>query len=230
MCMVAPRHGLSCYWEMPFRKHCRITIENLLDGPQLFYYQINYTLTEVPEDCAYFHAQYRQRRPIDPMEEYIVLDGIKGKGQYVGTSLAAGVNSAGGWWGEGEVKFYIDGDSEYPTVCGTGLDDYFLGAHHWESGGKYITYSGHNAGMFQVIKNEKDMFKPQKRFQLYRWHVPDPIRFDRSLRVTMQDIGRCTDGTYFSRRDDFMTVAYWYQTLPTAPFPDFPATFELEIQ
>ena len=230
MCMVAPRDGLSCYWEMPFKKHCRVTVENLSDGPQLFYYQINYTLTGVPENCAYFHAQYRQRIPIGLLEEYTVLDGIEGKGQYVGTSLAVGTNSHGGWWGEGEVKFYIDGDTEYPTVCGTGLDNYFLGAHNWESGGKYITYSGHNAGMFQVIKNGKDMFKSQQRFQMYRWHIPDPVRFDRTLKVTLQDLGRRRDGTYFSRLDDFMTVAYWYQTLPTAPFPDFPGVDELEIQ
>ena len=74
------------------------------------------------------------------------------------------------------------------------------------------------------------MFKSQQRFQMYRWHIPDPVRFDRTLKVTLQDLGRRRDGTYFSRLDDFMTVAYWYQTLPTAPFPDFPGVDELEIQ
>lgn len=131
MVMVAPKQGYSCYWEMPFRKHCRITLENLTEGHKGIYYQINYTLTEIPDDCAYFHAQYRQKRPVDYMEEYVILDGVEGKGHYVGTSLAAGMNGSNNWWGEGEFKFYIDDDSKFPTICGTGLEDYFLGAWGW---------------------------------------------------------------------------------------------------
>ena len=226
--MVAPKRGFSCFWEMPFHKHCRITIENLSTKGKYFYYQINYTLTEIPEDCAYFHAQYRQRRPVGYMEEFVILDGVKGKGQYVGTSMAVGLNGANGWWGEGEMKFYMDGDNEFPTICGTGIEDYFLGAWGWESEGKFVPYSGLYAGMYQVDRCE-NVYTSQQRFQLYRWHVPDPIRFDHDLKVTVQDLGWRSEGRYLPRRDDFMTVAYWYQTLPTAPFPELPSERELEI-
>ena len=228
MVMVAPKQGYSCYWEMPFRKHCRITLENLTEGPKGIYYQINYTLTEIHDECAYFHAQYRQKRPVDYMEEYVILDGIEGKGHYVGTSLAAGMNGSNNWWGEGEFKFYIDDDSKFPTICGTGLEDYFLGAWGWVPKDHYVTYSGLYAGMFQHI-HSNSVYQSQERFQLYRWHVPDPIRFDKKLRVTAQDLGWRSGGRYLPRRDDFMTVAYWYQTLPTAPFPAFPSADELEI-
>lgn len=226
--MVAPCRGLSCFWEMPFRKGFRFTLENRSDKTQTCYYQINYTLTEIPEDCAYFHAQFRQSCPLKYKEVHTVLDGITGKGNYVGTAMYAGLNGAGGWWGEGEFKFYIDGDDDYPTVCGTGTEDYFLGAYNWDSDGKYQTYSGPYAGMFQVISPD-GLYSAQHRFSMYRWHIPDPIRFDRGIKVTVQDLGWRTEGRYLARRDDIKTVAYWYQTLPSPNFPELPPPEELEI-
>ena len=203
-------------------------MENISNTEKILYYQINYVLTEIPDDCAYFHAQYRQSRPGGYMEEHVVLDGVEGKGHYVGTTLSAGLNGAYGLLGEGVIKFYIVVDDEFPTICGTGVEDYFLGAWGWESGGKFIPYSGQYAGMYQVIHSE-NVYNAQQRFNHYRWHVPDPVRFEKKLRVTLQDLGWRSDGRYLPRRDDYMTVAIWYQTLPTAPFPVFPTFDELEI-
>ena len=117
---VNPGSAFNCYWKMPFRKKARITLENINTAEEMrLYYQINYTLTEVPEDEAYFHAQFRRSNPTQG-SLHTLIDGVKGKGQYVGTYLAWRVND-NCWWGEGEIKFYMDGDKEYPTICGPGL-------------------------------------------------------------------------------------------------------------
>ena len=138
---VNPAGGFNCYWEMPFRRSARITVENRGEDPMTFYYQINYTLTDVPEDLAYFHAQWRRSNPLPYKEVHTLLDGVQGHGHYVGTYLAWGVNN-NGWWGEGEIKFYLDGDGELPTICGTGTEDYFGGAWNFElPGGEYGVFS-----------------------------------------------------------------------------------------
>ena len=118
---VNPGSAFNCYWEMPFKKHAKITMENRDDEPMTLYYQIDYTLTQVPDDIGYFHAQFRRTNPLPYKEVYTIVDGIEGKGQYVGTYMAWGVNNSG-WWGEGEIKFYMDGDKEFPTICGTGTE------------------------------------------------------------------------------------------------------------
>lgn len=226
--LVAPNRGLNCFWEMPFRKHCKITLENLSDDDKICYFQINYTLTEVPDDVAYFHAQYRQAKPVEYKKEYVILDGVRGKGHYVGTTLNVNLNGACGWWGEGEIKFYLDGDDEFPTICGTGTEDYFGGAFNWDVNGKYNTYSGPFMGMFNVVQPD-GLYGSQQRFSLYRWHIMDPIRFEQDIKVTLQDLGWRRGGRYLPRQDDFMSVAYWYQTLPAEKFPPLPSLDELEI-
>src|SRR5439155_14374457 len=121
---VNPGYAFNCYWEMPFRRRCRIMMTNIAEQEMTLYYQISYTLTEIPEDAAYFHAQFRRVNPLPYMDVYTLLDGVQGQGHYVGTYMAWGVNNTG-WWGEGEIKFYMDGDQEFPTVCGTGTEDDF---------------------------------------------------------------------------------------------------------
>ena len=129
---VNPGSAFNCYWQMPFRKKCRITMENIDPNNEMrVYYQINYTLTEVPEDAAYFHAQFRRSNP-NMTSDHVLVDGIKGKGQYVGTYMAWQVNNSG-WWGEGEIKFFMDGDKKFPTICGTGTEDYFCGSYNFEN-------------------------------------------------------------------------------------------------
>jgi hypothetical protein len=226
---VNPGSAFNCYWEMPFRKRCRITLENINVEPMNLYYQINYTLTEVPDDCAYFHAQFRRVNPLPYKEVYTILDGVKGRGQYVGTYMAWGVNNSG-WWGEGEIKFYLDGDGEFPTIAGTGTEDYFCGSYNFEDlkTKRYREFTTAYAGLPQVIRPD-GVYQSQTRFGMYRWHIPDPIRFEQDLRVTIQALGWRSGGRYLPLQDDIASVAYWYQTLPTAKFATILTKDELEM-
>ena len=226
---VNPGSAFNCYWEMPFRQHCRITLTNLAGEEMRLYYQVNYTLTEVPEDRAYFHAQFRRLNPLPYGEVYPILDGVQGQGQYVGTYLAWGVNN-NGWWGEGEIKFYLDGDRDFPTICGTGSEDYFCGSYNFENQAtrQYQAFSTPYSGLHQVIRPD-GVYQSQMRFGMYRWHIPDPIRFQQDLRVTIQALGWRNGGRYLPLQDDIASVAYWFQTLPTAPFPALPERDRLEI-
>lgn len=228
---VNPAGGMNAYWEMPFRQHARVTIENLSsDEVKGFFYQIDYTLTAVPSDYAYFHAQWRRNNPLPYAEVHTLLDGVQGQGQYVGTYMAWGANNSG-WWGEGEIKFYIDGDDAFPTICGTGTEDYFGGAWAFEdpyNPGQYGDYTTPYLGMPQVIE-PTGFFKNQQRFGLYRWHVPDPIRFKTDLRVTMQALGWRSKGRYLPLQDDIASTSFWYQVEPHAPFPESPNANELEV-
>ncbi len=225
---VNPGRAFNCYWQMPFRARARVTLENRNEDAVECYYQINFALAEVPEDAAYFHAQFRRENPTAERQDYTLLDGVEGRGHYVGTYMAWGSNT-GGWWGEGEVKFFLDGD-EWPTICGTGLEDYFCGGYNFDGGtidpgmeSRYREYTTPYAGLPQVIRPD-GVYDSQTRFGMYRWHIPDPIRFERDLRVTCQALGWRPGKrrTYMPLRDDVASVAYWYQTLPTAPFPPLP--------
>ena len=224
---VNPRRGFNCYWEMPFRKRCRITVENLWHGDIVLFYQVDYILTKIPEDCAYFHAQFRRVNPVPYKEVYTILDGVKGKGQYVGTYMYWGVNN-NGWWGEGEIKFFLDGDKEFPTICGTGTEDYFCGAFDFDVGNQYIEFNTPYAGLSQVTKQD-GCYKANQRFSLYRWHITDPVYFDEDIRITIQALGWRSEGRYLPLQDDISSVAYWYQTLPSQPFPKLGGVNELEI-
>jgi len=224
---VNPGSAFNSYWPMPFRKKARITVENIDTKPATLNYQIDYTRTAVPADAAYFHAQFRRINPLPYKQVYTIVDGIRGKGQYVGTYMAWGVHNRG-WWGEGEIKFYIDGDKDFPTINGTGTEDYFNGSYDFEVQGKYEEFTGPYSGLAQVIRPD-GLYESQQRFGLYRWHIPDPIRFDTDLRVTIQALGWRSDGRYLPLTDDISSVAYWYQTEPHQPFPKLPGKDELEI-
>lgn len=227
---VNPGSGLNCYWEMPFRSHCRITLDNIAEEPMVLYYQITYSLSEVPSNAVYFHAQFRRVNPLPYREVYTILEGVKGKGQYVGTYMAYGSNN-NGWWGEGEIKFYIDGDQEYPTICGTGTEDYFCGSYNFDTSpgrrGGYQEFTTPYTG-FHILRPDGN-YRSQTRFGMYRWHLTDPIRFAEDLRVTIQALGWRSNGRYLPLRDDIASVAYWYQTLPAQPFPELPGREHLEI-
>lgn len=224
---VNPGSAFNSYWEMPFRGHCRITFENIDEEPVVLYYQINYTLTDVPDDVAYLHAQFRRTNPLPYKEVYTIADGIKGQGQYVGTYMAWQVNNTG-WWGEGEIKFYMDGDTDFPTICGTGTEDYFCGSYNFDRNGQYTEFSTAYAGLPQVIRPD-GAYRSQQRFGLYRWHIMDPVRFEKDLRVTIQALGWRSGGRYLPQQDDIASVAYWYQAEPHAPFPTLPGKDELEV-
>ena len=230
---VNPGSAFNCYWEMPFKKRCRITMENIADEKMRVYYQIDYTLTEVPDNVAYFHAQFRRVNPLPLKDVYTILDGVEGHGQFVGTYMAWGSNN-NGWWGEGEIKFYIDGDGEFPTICGTGTEDYFCGSYNFDVKGEYVEFTTPYAGLPQVIRPD-GLYNSQQRFGMYRWHVTDPVRFEEDLRITIQALGWrqrlgwTQGGPYLPLQDDIASVAYWYQTLPATPFPSLPDKETLEV-
>jgi len=224
---VNPGSAFNCYWPMPFREKIKITMENINDQDAMtLYYQIDYTLTDVPEDAAYFHAQFNRANPNEG-SDYTIIDNISGKGHFVGVYLAWGVYN-NGWWGEGEIKFFIDGDEKFPTICGTGAEDYFCGSYGFIRNNQYQEYCTPYAGMHQVIKPDGAM-RSQQRFGLYRWHIMDPVRFEKDLKVTIQDLGWRHGGRYLPQESDISSVAFWYQKEPHEPFPEFPGWKELEV-
>lgn len=225
---VNPGRAFNSYWQMPFRKKCKITMENIDVKSTRLYYQIDYVLTDVPENAAYFHAQFRRPRPDRDKEAYTIVDGIKGKGQYVGTYMAWQVNN-NGWWGEGEIKFFMDGDKKFPTICGTGAEDYFCGSYNFDRNGQYTEFSTAYTGLHQVIRPD-GTYKSNTRFGLYRWHITDPVRFEKDLKITIQDLGWRSEGRYLRQESDIASVAYWYQTEPHNPFPELPSKDELEVR
>ncbi|MCG8557922.1 MAG: DUF2961 domain-containing protein [Proteobacteria bacterium] len=241
---VNPGLAFNCFWEMPYRKCARITLENR-DPLQaaIVYYQISYTETSVPEDCAYFHAQFRRSNPVGYKELHTLVDGVQGHGHYVGTYMARGVNNSG-WWGEGEIKFFLDDDTDFPTICGTGTEDYFLGAFNFDVGvavkgrdSAYAEYTTAYAGVPEIQRPD-GVYRSQQRFGMYRWHIVDPVRFEKRLKVDIQALGWRDFGhwggdsgqrRYLPLQDDISTVAFWYQTLPTVPFPRLPDRDFLEV-
>lgn len=225
---VNPGSAFNSYWPMPFRKKCRVTMENIGAERMTLYYQIDYTLTQVPEDAAYFHAQYRRSNPTQG-SIHTLIDGVKGKGQYVGTYIAWGVNN-NGWWGEGEIKFFMDGDDKFPTIIGTGTEDYFCGSYNFENKKtrQYQEFSTLYAGLHQVIRPD-GVYNSQQRFGMYRWHIVDPVRFNNGLKITIQDLGWRSGGRYLPQQSDISSVVFWYQAEPHATFKKLPTANELEV-
>jgi hypothetical protein len=207
---VNPNGGFNCFFPMPYRKHARITIQNRHDSDVGgLYYAVTLAETDVPDDAAYFHAQFRRTNPLPYGTDYTILEGVVGQGHYVGTYMAWQQNN-NGWWGEGEIKFFLDGDGEFASLVGTGTEDYFGGA--WCFGALYSApFMGYPLG---AVDN-----KPGGRHGLYRFHIMDPIRFEQDLKVTMQAIGWRSEGRYLPLQDDIASVAYWYQAEPHSKFP-----------
>lgn len=233
--MAAPCRGLNAYFRMPFRGHCRITAENIHPSAvRTVYYTITGRQGPVEDDSLYFCASYRQALPVKQGEAYTIIDGIQGSGQFIGVTLAAGINGPNGCWVEGEAKMYID-DDEYPSINYTGTEDYFCGSYAfgYDMIGRYQPYSGLYAGMFAMcggdIKDRSNsVYNTQPRFMGYRWHLPDPIIFEKNFRMTLQNMWM-PEGVHTGRRDDFASVAYWYQTLPSSPLKPLPSAAEIAL-
>lgn len=222
-----PGKAMNCYFEMPYFKGFRIEIENTGVKPTNVYYQIDCEEKEISADSLYFHAQFRRVNPLPYKENYTILDNIKGNGHYVGTYMHWGVKS-NGWWGEGEIKFYIDGDKEFPTVCGTGTEDYFCGAYNFDTNGGYTEFCTPYSGLSKV-RSTDGTYRAQRYFNLYRWHITDPVYFKEDLRVTIQALGWRSEGRYLPLQDDISSVAYWYSDTLDDEYPQLPSRDELEI-
>jgi hypothetical protein len=211
MVVVAPAGGLNSYWPMPFRHRARITLENGCGRAVPVYYQATYTEEDVPDGAGYLHTRWTHTTALGDPAVHTILDTTPGPGRYVGTYLAIRPG-APGWWGEGEVKFFLDGDTDHPTICGTGTEDYFGGAWNFDLDGTYRAYCTPYLGLHQVLPPE-EIYRPDQRFGMYRWHVRDPICFERELRVTVQALGWRDVETYLPLEDaDVATTAWWYQS------------------
>ncbi len=227
--------GFNSYFPMPFGTKAKLAVCNETGKDAgMFFYQVDYTIGDgVTGETPRFHAQFRRVANTTMAEDYVILDGVKGKGRYLGVNLGIVDRFAGKgvWWGEGEVKIYLDGDTKYPTICGTGSEDY--------------AGSGWGLGQFQGRQMGAPLIKDQF-VSFYRFHAMDPVYFSQDIKVTIQQIGndgkhepadpngplkeliekgwykKPRPGGNFERVDDVCSTAYWYQTLPTQPFPKFP--------
>lgn len=217
---VNPTNGMNCYFPMPFARHAKITVENLLpdEGIDGFFYTINFEELDEPAGDAYFHARFNRTNPLRYGDDYTILDGVEGSGNFVGCYMTWQQNN-NGWWGEGEVKMFLDGDTEFPTICGTGTEDYFGGAWCFNK-----TFSSPFLGYPFGGEN-----RTGARHSLYRFHVLDAIHFHSSLKVTIQAIGWRDKGRYLPLQDDISSVAYFYLKEPHKPFPALPDRNGLEI-
>ena len=220
-----------------FAGRARLTLENRdPDSEAIIYWQINYALTEVPEDAAYFHARFRRTNPLPFKQDYLVLDGVRGQGHYVGTYIAWGVNNSG-WWGEGEIKFFLDGDRVADNLRHRHRGLFLRGLQFRHRDGRsdiparLLEFTTPYAGLPQVIRPDGDLSVAEALRPLsLAYHGSDTVRA--RSRVTMQAIGWRTEKDerrYLPLQDDIASVAYWYQTLPTAPFPPLPDRDYLEI-
>lgn len=224
-----PNGGFNSYWPMPFRSGARLTLENTGTEDARVYFQVTYELGGDHASDGYFHAQWRRSNPLGELVPHTILEGIEGHGQYVGTYIAWGSHSSG-WWGEGEIKFYLDDDTDYPTICGTGTEDYFGGAWNFELPGKgYAEFSTPYLGLPQVIRPD-GLYESQSRFGMYRWHLVDPIHFTAGIpKVDIQALGWRSGGRYLPLRDDIASTAMFYLDRPTAHRPEAPTAAVMEI-
>ncbi len=222
---VNPMGGMNSYWPMPFRTRFRLTIRN--DGHETipeFFYQLSYSLEEVGDDAAYLHTSWARTLTTRNTPEHVILDRVHGRGHYAGTYLVWNQLSTG-WWGEGEVKFFLDGDADdAPTICGTGTEDYFGGAWgfvmDYERNQRPTTFSTPYLGYPQALFDTTDQDAPRiPSHGLYRWHIPDPIRFERDCRVTVQALGWWPNGKYQPLTDDIASTAFYYLQRPTPVRP-----------
>ena len=199
--------GYNSYWPMPFRKRARITIENRSQVVvERFYYNIDVeAASSLPDDTLYFHAQFR-RALTEPGKPVTLLDAT-GRGHYAGTVVAMQPRIGRTlWYLEGNERIFVDGESS-PSIIGTGTEDYFSSGWYFDTGKYSAPYHG-----APIVEPETG------RVSAYRWHIEDPIPFQKSLRFTIEH-----GGTNETRGIDYTSVAYWYQTHPHAPFPPLPA-------
>jgi hypothetical protein len=225
---VAPDKALNCFFPMPFRKHARITITNQgSEKVDALYFNVDYQALSkgLPADTLYFHAQYRQAAPaqgwtsdwdsndtpavnakknLDGQGNYIWLEAI-GQGHFVGVTMSV-LQNQDGWWGEGDDMFLVDGE-KYPSINGTGSEDYFLGA--WDFGDHPFSHGLYGAPV-------KGPELAGSRSSAYRFHLDSPIPFTKSLKATIEH------GHANHRSDNYYSVAYWYQKEPHATFPELP--------
>lgn len=225
--LTAPGRGFNSYWEMPFAKHCRITMENRGKKEETLFYMISGWYGEIPQDAGYFHAAYRQEHPVTKGRAYTIIDGIEGRGCFAGVTLATGMNGNNTCWVEGEAKMYID-DDQYPSMNYTGTEDYFCGSYGFGNDiilNRYQTFSGMYTGLFAIMGDNREFYNGQQRFLLYRFHEKDPVYFSKNFKMTIDNLGWTGP-----RYDDYTSVAYWYLEKPSKLAKGLPSDEEMVMK
>lgn len=225
--LTAPGRGFNSYWEMPFAKHCRITMENRGKKEETLYYMISGWYGEISQDAGYFHAAYRQEHPVTKGRAYTIIDGIEGRGCFAGVTLATGMNGNNTCWVEGEAKMYID-DDQYPSMNYTGTEDYFCGSYGFGNDiilNRYQTFSGMYTGLFAIMGDNREFYNGQQRFLLYRFHEKDPVYFSKNFKMTIDNLGWTGP-----RYDDYTSVSYWYLEKPSKLAKGLPSDEEMVMK
>ena len=225
--LTAPGRGFNSYWEMPFHKHCRITMENRGKKEETLYYMISGWYGEISQDAGYFHAAYRQEHPVTKGRAYTIIDGIEGRGCFAGVTLATGMNGNNTCSVEGEAKMYID-DDQYPSMNYTGTEDYFCGSYGFGNDiilNRYQTFSGMYTGLFAIMGDNREFYNGQQRFLLYRFHEKDPVYFSKNFKMTIDNLGWTGP-----RYDDYTSVAYWYLEKPSKLAKELPSDEEMVMK
>lgn len=210
--VVAPYRGCNSYFQMPFRKGFKVEIENKsAETNWILAYKIMYDEVEIGLDVPYFHATYRQTLTNEENPTHVILDNVEGEGVYVGTYLAW-TQLEPEWWGEGEVKFYIDGDKEHPSICDNGTEDYFGGAWNF---GSYGVIEGSKGEVFNTPFLGQPLVdyhgEINNRYGMYRFHILDGIGFSENIKVTVDTIGWPLDHAHYKHTsEDVSSVAYYY--------------------
>ena len=210
---VNPEAGMNIWLAMPFAKQAKITLTNESRTSTSLFYYIDYTTGDkLPSKFGRLHVLYRRENPTTLKEDFEILPKRTGKGRFVGCVLGIRTLEEN-WWGEGEVKVFLDGDKEFPTICGTGTEDYI--GQSWGTQNVAYLYGGTS-------------LTEDKLNTIYRWHIKDPIYWKKDVRITIQQIGwsqQVNDKTgsgLYERQDDWSCCAFWYEPVPSAPLPAMP--------
>lgn len=220
---IGENGALNIWLPMPFNKNARITLTNESDVSFTLFYQIDYTINDQHQDnVGRLHVNFSRENPTTPKVDFEILPKREGKGRFIGAVL--GIRTLHpGWWGEGEIKFYMDGDTEYPTICGTGSEDWIALSYEmqqtpYQYHGCNLRFISDSTTMALDLKTNQMKEMNREYITMYRWHLPDPIYWKKDCRVTIQQIGCC----YYERKDDWSTATFWYEPVPSAPLPEMP--------
>jgi hypothetical protein len=221
---VGPLAGMNIWLPMPFAKRAKITITNEGDKPaRVIFYQLTYTLGDKhPDDVGRLHVLFRRENPTTEKKDFELLPLRKNKGRYIGAVIGVRNLHPGDWWGEGEFKVYMDGDTQFPTICGTGSEDYVGLA--W--GVQSVQYLYHGCNLTDREYKGADLQEEVMLgtfVSMYRWHLPDPIAWQKEARITIQQIrGSSTLHRVVETTDDWSCATFWYEPLPSAPLSTMP--------
>lgn len=221
---VGEQGALNIWLPMPFRKNARIILTNDSEVPFALFYQIDYTINDKhKKDIGCLHVSFRRENPTTPKQDFEILPKRTGEGRFIGAVI--GVRTLfPGWWGEGEVKMYMDGDTQYPTICGTGSEDWICLAYGvqqtpFQYHGCNLNFKSGTITKSRNVETNQPEDMNREYVSMYRWHILDPINWEKECRVTMQQIGCC----YHERYDDWSAAAFWYEPIPSQPLPPLPS-------